>query len=223
MKEIDFGVSGIYCIRNRLSKDLYIGSSNDIRRRFTAHRSLLRRGLHNSMAMQADWTRLGEDYFEFFVMTPEPVSQLHTAEQFYLSSMTAGYNTVRNIHRHEVTEQHKQRLRDIHRAKHRNIEAFGGVWSMKELAEEYGVKYTLLKDRLRAGWEPEKAVTTPARKTARGAAERVETAFGVTANLKTLHTLFGAVSEHTFRTRVQRGWSIEGALAQKGADRGQGD
>jgi hypothetical protein len=63
----------------------------------------------------------------------------------------------------KADDELKARLKEIHRAKHRNIQAFGKLWSIKELAEEYDVKYTMLKDRLRAGWEPELAVQQPKR------------------------------------------------------------
>jgi len=55
-------------------------------------------------------------------------------------------------------------LRAVHRARCATIEAFGRMWSIKDLAETYGVKYTMLKDRLRAGWPPELAVSQPKRK-----------------------------------------------------------
>lgn len=56
------------------------------------------------------------------------------------------------------------KLQAAHRARHRTVEAFGKLWSLKELAEEYGVKYTMLKDRVRAGWTAEAAVLRQKRK-----------------------------------------------------------
>lgn len=41
----------------------------------------------------------------------------------------------------------------------RKYAAFGKNWTLKELSVEYGVKYTMLKDRIRAGWDVERAVT----------------------------------------------------------------
>jgi hypothetical protein len=62
------------------------------------------------------------------------------------------------------TEAHRQKLRDVHRARLRTVEAFGKLWALKELAEHYGVHYGMVKDRVRAGWSAEAAVTTPKRK-----------------------------------------------------------
>jgi group I intron endonuclease len=59
---------------------------------------------------------------------------------------------------------HVEKLKAVHRAKNRVYFAFGRLWALKELAEEYNVHYGMLKDRLRAGWELERAVMTPKRK-----------------------------------------------------------
>lgn len=56
------------------------------------------------------------------------------------------------------------RNKAIQREKHRTIFAFGKLWCMKELAEEYGVHYGMLRDRLATGWEPETAVLKPKRR-----------------------------------------------------------
>lgn len=62
------------------------------------------------------------------------------------------------------TDEHRQKLRDVHRARLRTVEAFGLLWALKELAEHFGVPYGMVKDRVRAGWSAEDAVTTPKRK-----------------------------------------------------------
>ena len=62
-----------------------------------------------------------------------------------------------------MSPEQKETLKRIHRDKNRRVPAFGRLWSIKDLAEEYGVKYTMLKDRLRAGWDAERAVLTPKR------------------------------------------------------------
>lgn len=62
------------------------------------------------------------------------------------------------------TEEHRAKLRDVHRARCRTVEAFGLLWSLKELAEHFNVHYGMVKDRVRAGWSAEDAVSTPKRK-----------------------------------------------------------
>lgn len=62
-----------------------------------------------------------------------------------------------------VTDEQRAKLKQVHRDRCRRYEAFGRVWSLKELAEQYGVSYTRLKDRVRAGWDVERACTTKKR------------------------------------------------------------
>lgn len=57
-----------------------------------------------------------------------------------------------------------KKLQDTHRAKNRKYEAFGRLWSLKEAAEHYDIHYGMLKDRVRAGWPLEEALTRPKRK-----------------------------------------------------------
>lgn len=64
----------------------------------------------------------------------------------------------------KATAQAVKNMQEAHRAKHRTVLAFGKMWSLKELSEAYEVKYTMLKDRMRLGWDAEKAVTTPKRR-----------------------------------------------------------
>lgn len=45
----------------------------------------------------------------------------------------------------------------------RKYEVFGRMWALKELAEEYGLHYGMLRDRVRAGWDLERAILTPRR------------------------------------------------------------
>ena len=51
----------------------------------------------------------------------------------------------------------------LERRAERKYEAFGGLWTLKELAEAYDVPYAMLRDRARAGWPLEHAVVTPKR------------------------------------------------------------
>jgi hypothetical protein len=62
------------------------------------------------------------------------------------------------------SEESKAKVKAAHREKNRIYPAFGKLWCLKELAEAYNVKYAMLKDRVRAGWNPEIAVLTPKRK-----------------------------------------------------------
>lgn len=194
---------GVYMIRLRLDKRMYVGSSVNVRKRVQNHLSALRKGAHHSPHLQRAWDKYGADMFEFVALGYYPREQLREKEQWWLDEATCAFNTSRTAnspvhtpavrekisaackaawqrpdHRGHMllrqfiptrdgvkaTEETKAKLREVHRAKNRTVLAFGRLWSVKELAEAYGVKYTMLKDRLRAGWEPERAVTQTKRK-----------------------------------------------------------
>lgn len=70
----------------------YIGRTVDVRRRFTEHRSSLRRGLHPCHDLQIDWSRYGEAAFQFKVVAPLPGA---TKQQIALLEAT-------EVHRHET-------------------------------------------------------------------------------------------------------------------------
>ena len=60
--------SGIYKIINKQNGMYYLGSSSDIKHRWIAHKSLLRRGIHSNSYLQNAWTKYGEENFVFEIM-----------------------------------------------------------------------------------------------------------------------------------------------------------
>ena len=62
------GVIGVYAIANKVSKKIYVGASNDIEARFSAHKSQLRNGKHHYKTLQEDWAKFGESEFEFKIL-----------------------------------------------------------------------------------------------------------------------------------------------------------
>lgn len=203
LPSVSLQVSGVYTIRCMYDKRMYVGSSKNIKNRFSVHKSALRRGKHHSQFLQRCWNKYGEAAFEFVVLGTYREDVLRDEEQFWLDNMACVFNGSRNAYRpdhsaesrekmskalkaawqrpefrekmlaiqprpdrtgHVATEEYKQKLRAIHRAKHQTVNAFGKLWSLKDLAEAYDIKYTMLKDRMRSGWDAERAVLTPKRK-----------------------------------------------------------
>lgn len=74
-------ICGIYRIRNVVSGRFYVGSSEDIYRRFEAHRRKLRRGDHTNVGLQASWTKHGEDVFKFDILQRVPMEELRAVER----------------------------------------------------------------------------------------------------------------------------------------------
>lgn len=89
-------ISGIYEIKNRATGDFYIGSSNDIRKRISHHRGMLKRNVHHSIYLQRAWNKYGEDNFEFRTVCLCQVDKLLIYEQILLDNLSPSYNMGKN-------------------------------------------------------------------------------------------------------------------------------
>lgn len=56
---------GVYRIKCLINGKVYIGKSNDVKRRWREHKSRLKRNNHENEKLQHDWNKYGEDNFEF--------------------------------------------------------------------------------------------------------------------------------------------------------------
>jgi len=72
---------GIYKITNKQTGKFYIGSSIDIRQRWYAHKSKLRRDVHCNQHLQNSWNKYGEESFLFEVVLCVDEESLLTEEQ----------------------------------------------------------------------------------------------------------------------------------------------
>ena len=89
------GKSGIYCIHNRVTDKVYVGSASQLRMRCRTHVFHLKRGHHHSIKLQRSWNKHGEEAFIFVVLEHCPVEKLVEREQYFIDSMNAcknGYN-----------------------------------------------------------------------------------------------------------------------------------
>lgn len=65
-------IAGIYAIKNLINGKVYVGSSLNIRLRWTQHKQKLRRNQHHSSKLQKEWKCYGEQSFVFFVVEEMP-------------------------------------------------------------------------------------------------------------------------------------------------------
>jgi group I intron endonuclease len=78
--------AGVYIIRCTVNEKLYIGSSDNIRRRWMEHRSRLRKGNHANTHLQNAWNKYGEIAFIFDVLEEVcDIAHLIEVEQKYLN------------------------------------------------------------------------------------------------------------------------------------------
>lgn len=73
--------SGIYEIRNIKTNQLYIGQSENVRKRLTAHLNRLRAGAHSNAPLQNAWNKYGHEAFEFTQIRTCTVERLTQEEQ----------------------------------------------------------------------------------------------------------------------------------------------
>lgn len=60
--------AGIYCIKNTLTGDCYIGRSKNLTDRWKSHISALNNGKHHCRQMLIDWQVYGAAAFEFKIL-----------------------------------------------------------------------------------------------------------------------------------------------------------
>jgi group I intron endonuclease len=80
-------VPGIYCITCIPTGKIYIGSSNDLRRRHSDHCWQLNAGKHANPHLQNAWRCYGADAFCFDILEYVAIEQLIEREQFYLDTL----------------------------------------------------------------------------------------------------------------------------------------
>ena len=123
-------IIGVYKITNTITGDFYIGSSNDIKRRWTEHKkpSVWKRCPNNYLYQ--DMKNYGTDKFELKILAEVEIEKLKETEQQFIEKLKPTYNSNRakgwNIEHHK--ERHKERNRE-YRKTHKN--------ELKEYHKEY--------------------------------------------------------------------------------------
>lgn len=79
--------SGIYKFTNTVNNKFYIGSAQNLRRRFFKHTNLLNKNSHHSLHFQNAWNKYGEDVFIYEVIEYCDEKDLLLREQYYLDTL----------------------------------------------------------------------------------------------------------------------------------------
>lgn len=88
-------MQGIYYIRNTANGKVYVGSSVNITRRWTHHKTVLKGGTHKNSELQADYDRQGLDAFEFGILEEiEEKADLEAREVYWIKKQKKCYNKV---------------------------------------------------------------------------------------------------------------------------------
>lgn len=83
---------GIYKIENKITKDFYIGSSNNIKKRFYFHQWNLQNQNHHSIILQRAFIKYGKENFELIILEECNQKELISREQYYLDTLNPIYN-----------------------------------------------------------------------------------------------------------------------------------
>ena len=105
--------SGIYKITNTITGDFYIGSSNDVKRRWTDHKCPSRWNEHPNSPMYIDMKKYGVDKFVFEILEEVEPEQLKEKEQQFIEKLKPTYNRCRanglDIERHKEYQKEYQK------------------------------------------------------------------------------------------------------------------
>ena len=145
---------GVYQIENLINGKLYIGSSNQIERRFYLHKWDLRRGKHHSITLQRAWDKYGESAFNFSVIIYCAPDVRQSYEQIYLDRLETvnpekGYNiccdaVAAGMGRVWTDEQRKAKSRE-RKGKKLSPEAYKTLLSTRKSGQDhwfYGKRHT---------------------------------------------------------------------------------
>ena len=88
-------ICGIYKITNTITGDFYIGSSKDVKERWTAHKCPSTWNKCPNNQMYLDMKKYGIDKFEFQVIEEVEAGKLKDAEQKFIELLKPTYNSIR--------------------------------------------------------------------------------------------------------------------------------
>ena len=115
-------ISAVYKITNTITGDFYIGSSNNIKRRWNEHKCKSRWKQNPNNPMYQDMKKYGLENFEFEIIAEVEVEKLKEMEQQFIETLKPTYNSNRanglDIERkkeydkeYKKTERRKETLR----------------------------------------------------------------------------------------------------------------
>lgn len=84
--------SGIYQIKNKINNKIYIGSSCDIRKRWSTHNYLLKLNKSNCKILQKAINKYGLENFSFEIVAYCPKEYLFKLEQWFVDNLNPNYN-----------------------------------------------------------------------------------------------------------------------------------
>ena len=135
--------SGVYRLQNLITGKFYIGSSNNLYRRYYSHFNYMKKGNHDNCRIKEDAQKYGSDSFVFGVVEYCSKEIMIDREQFYFEQWKPQYNVWKNVYSglgRDYTPEQLIRMRTSNR----------GPKDLKSFSE-----------KLKLGWIKRKASLTP--------------------------------------------------------------
>ena len=87
--------SGVYKITNTVTGDFYIGSSNNVKRRWACHKCPSRWEEKPNNPMYQDMKKYGVEKFDFQILEEVEIESLKEKEQWFIEKLHPTYNSNR--------------------------------------------------------------------------------------------------------------------------------
>ena len=85
-------ISGVYKITNAITNDFYIGSSKNVKKRWSNHKCPSKWNRYPNNQMYLDMKRYGTDKFVFEILAEVEVDKLKEMEQRFIETLKPTYN-----------------------------------------------------------------------------------------------------------------------------------
>lgn len=113
--------SGIYKITNKVNKKYYIGSANDLYKRYKDHRNALESNRHHNKQLTRFVNKYGLDKLKFCLLEECQSEDLESKEQYYITNSKNLFNETIDVKAcnrgKKLSEEHKQRISESIKAK----------------------------------------------------------------------------------------------------------
>ena len=123
-------ISAVYKIINTITGDFYVGSSKNVKSRWTSHKCPSRWNRYKNNPMYLDMRKYGVDKFSFQILAEVEIEQLKEVEQQFIEKLQPTYN--RNRANGWDVERYKETRKE-----------YGKEYRKTDKSKEYQKQYQL--------------------------------------------------------------------------------
>ena len=158
-------IAGVYTITNLIDNKIYVGCTDNIKKRWRTHKRELKKGIHHGIRLQRAWNKYGEENFKFEILVECEINHLLSEEHYWATMLNVhnteyGYNTQptspngKRGHAAETIEKIRQKA--IGRKwKPEDIEKRSKTNIGRKASEETKRKMSIGISAARKRWEPD--------------------------------------------------------------------